>query len=398
VPTFTLPIAMLAVVIATTSSNGQTLGDAARKAQQTRPAATKSYSDKDLKPVDADPLSTSDTFDTPAPTGPALSREEIVRRVSPAVVTIRAGMATGTGFFVRRGLILTNHHVVGDERSVQVHLVDGTTASGTVTATASDADLALVRVTIGKEPAALPLGRSRQLQAGEDVIAIGSALGMLQTTVTRGIVSAIRSINGLTYVQTDAAINPGNSGGPLVDKYGRVVGVTTAKMNGAESLGFAIATDHVGPLLAGQTSVADRSKASSSNAELASAFKTSPGPDSDTRHAQVLTGFDNAMKVVARSADSVDSAWRQYVEVCGGTSAASSGSRGWFSVLDGRDVSGGDPRSSCRSYRAQIVDRGQQISTAVQQAEEIARREGLFPGETRDIRRKYWLDWSGWDR
>jgi len=313
-------------------------------------------------------------------------------------VTIRAGMASGTGFFVRPGLILTNHHVVGEERAVQVHLANGTTASGTVTTTASDADLALVRVSIPSEPPSLSLGRARQLQAGEDVIAIGSALGMLQATVTRGIVSALRNIGGLTYVQTDAAINPGNSGGPLVDTHGRVVGITTAKMNGAEALGFAIAADHVGPLLAGRTSVADRAAAGRGDGQLASAFNATPGSDSDAQHGQSLSAFEAVVKAMARHADATDDGWRQYVAMCGATPGAGSGSRGWFGLWQGRDSSGNEARSSCRSLRDQIVSRGAQISSAMEQAEELARREGLFPGETRDIRRKYAMDWPGLDR
>ncbi|WP_410962429.1 trypsin-like peptidase domain-containing protein, partial [Salmonella sp. SAL4355] len=76
----------------------------------------------------------------------------------------------------------------------------------------------------------------------EEVIAIGSP-GMggqrsLEATVTRGIVSGIRSMGGTVVLQTDAALNPGNSGGPLVDMQGRVVGVNTAKLQGTESIGF----------------------------------------------------------------------------------------------------------------------------------------------------------------
>ncbi|HAK55805.1 MAG TPA: hypothetical protein DCP38_10040, partial [Acidobacteria bacterium] len=78
------------------------------------------------------------------------------------------------------------------------------------------------------------------------------ALGLLENTVTRGIISAVRRVGGTTFLQTDAAINPGNSGGPLLDTSGRVVGITTLKFGAqAESLGFAVAADHAAPLLAG---------------------------------------------------------------------------------------------------------------------------------------------------
>ena len=100
----------------------------------------------------------------------------------------------------------------------------------------------------------LPLGQVASVRTGQEVIAIGSALG-LQNTVTRGIVSARRQAGRVVLLQTDAAINRGNSGGPLLDRNGVVLGVTTLKMGGqAEGLGFAVAADHVdragrGPLV-----------------------------------------------------------------------------------------------------------------------------------------------------
>src|SRR5262249_28205020 len=99
----------------------------------------------------------------------------------------------------------------------------------------------------------LAMGSSARARAGREVLALGSPLG-LQNTVTRGIVSAVRQVGGLTLVQTDAAINPGNSGGPLIDRRGQVVGITTLGMRSAvaQGLSFAIAIDHARLLLAGQ--------------------------------------------------------------------------------------------------------------------------------------------------
>ena len=87
------------------------------------------------------------------------------------------------------------------------------------------------------------MGSIDDVAVGQDVVAIGSAF-LLEATVTRGIVSAIRTANDVTFVQTDAAINPGNSGGPLLNSYGEVIGINVAKLAGAESLGLAIAADH----------------------------------------------------------------------------------------------------------------------------------------------------------
>jgi S1-C subfamily serine protease len=96
----------------------------------------------------------------------------------------------------------------------------------------------------------LELSSIGRVRPGQEVIAIGSALGVLQNTVTRGIVSALRNDGGVMLLQTDAAINPGNSGGPLLDRSGRVVGVNSMKVGGAAaSIGFAVAADHVRTLV-----------------------------------------------------------------------------------------------------------------------------------------------------
>src|SRR5581483_7903107 len=98
----------------------------------------------------------------------------------------------------------------------------------------------------------LPLGTVNTVRPGQEVLAIGLALGVFQNTVTRGIVSAIRRAGPAVVLQTDAAINPGNSGGPLLNRNGEVIGINALKITGsAESLGFAIAIDHAKSLLGG---------------------------------------------------------------------------------------------------------------------------------------------------
>src|SRR6185503_8966058 len=96
----------------------------------------------------------------------------------------------------------------------------------------------------------LPLGSVRTVRPGQEVIAIGLALGVFQNSVTRGIISAVRRAQRTVMLQTDAAINPGNSGGPLLNRQGEVIGINTMKISGAaESLGFAVAVDHARSLL-----------------------------------------------------------------------------------------------------------------------------------------------------
>ncbi|MDP1569053.1 MAG: trypsin-like peptidase domain-containing protein [Vicinamibacterales bacterium] len=178
--------------------------------------------------------------------------EDLVAGAIDAVVMVEAGQSRGTGFFVAPTLAITTAHVVGQHASVTLRLEGGATMAARVERLSTETDLALLRVPSPRPASAvLPLGSSRGLRAGQEVIVIGSPLG-LRNTVTRGIVSALRNASGVLLVQTDAAINPGNSGGPLLDRQGRVIGVATLKQGDAESLGFAVAIDHVQALIDGR--------------------------------------------------------------------------------------------------------------------------------------------------
>ena len=176
------------------------------------------------------------------------SEEETVIRVArtatPAVVSVTRRGGSGSGVIVRAdGIILTNAHVVGRAREVEVRTADGRTFTGEVLGLDESVDTAVVRVRATNLPAA-PLGDSDRLEVGQIAVAIGNPLG-LERTVTRGVVSATnRSPEGVGIaaglIQTDAAINPGNSGGPLLDSSGRVIGINTATYSGTTGLGFAV--------------------------------------------------------------------------------------------------------------------------------------------------------------
>ena len=135
---------------------------------------------------------------------------------------------------------------------------------------ARDLDLALLK--LSTPPADQPiasLGSAAGVRSGQEVVAIGSALGVLQNTVTRGIVSGVRQAGSVTLIQTDAAINPGNSGGPLVDRAGNVIGINTMGVAEAQGISFAVSVDHVRELLSGQhTSRTSATPASSLNQTL----------------------------------------------------------------------------------------------------------------------------------
>jgi 2-alkenal reductase len=172
-----------------------------------------------------------------------------VEKALPAVVTVLVqsgfGGGSGTGFFISEdGYVVTNNHVVEGARSIRVIYARGGTAPADLVGTAPEFDLAVLRVD-GPVPAVVEWGDSRVLPLGAHLIAIGSALGQYQNTVTSGILSGFnRQLAGMSgLLQTDAAINQGNSGGPLINLAGQVIGINTLVARGqgdVQGLGFAI--------------------------------------------------------------------------------------------------------------------------------------------------------------
>lgn len=204
--------------------------------------------------------------------GGKLSSEEIIEKVSPSVVAITTYVnyqnyqaeGMGSGIIIREdGYIVTNAHVVEGAKGITVQLGDGTSYEGRLVGSDSKTDLAVVKVDAENLPAAT-FGNSDQVKMGEKVLAIGNPQSMdFAGSVTQGIVSGLnRQItaggqNGTTVthytnlIQTDAAINPGNSGGALVNEYGQVIGINSAKViaTGAEGMGFAIPSNEVKPIV-----------------------------------------------------------------------------------------------------------------------------------------------------
>lgn len=175
---------------------------------------------------------------------PGVSRAGVVSVALQSVATIGAGKSLGSAFFVsENGLLITNAHVVAGAQQIKVSTHGGDAYLASVVATETASDLALLRVK-GWSGTYLEFAAPNTYDVGNDVVAIGSPLG-LDGTVTRGIISAKRTVDGVKLLQIDAAINPGNSGGPLVDDQGRVVGVNTWKIRNerAESLGFAVSAE-----------------------------------------------------------------------------------------------------------------------------------------------------------
>ena len=182
--------------------------------------------------------------------GMVLSERDAIAKVMPSVVHVGTSTAAGTGFVVRDDLVATNAHVVRTAATVEVRAQDGRTFEGRVVARDARQDIALVRLS-GSALPAVKAGNSKALRPGDGLIAIGYALDLRGgPSITRGVYSAHRTIQGGTYVQTDAPLNPGNSGGPLLSLRGEVVGMNTmatVNASGQEIVGlfFAVAVESI---------------------------------------------------------------------------------------------------------------------------------------------------------
>ncbi len=195
----------------------------------------------------------------------SINAKSISALVTPSVVSISvktaAGGGTGSGSIYKStsslSYIITNNHVVEDAATsgtIRVEFSDGSESAATIVGRDRMYDIAVLQVKKGNLPP-IALGDSSKVSVGEEVLAIGSPLG-LANTVTQGIISAINrpviagTLDSTSYVnaiQTDAAINPGNSGGALVDAKGRIIGVnsaiatlTSGGTSGSIGLGFSI--------------------------------------------------------------------------------------------------------------------------------------------------------------
>jgi S1-C subfamily serine protease len=400
VRTIATPIAVVAIAAAGIyfwyhSRTGTPPKNAAAQREAARPTAFPGGTSPLSAPV---PSAAADANEKPpvvANAEPPASLEDMVAAATPAVVMLETPTMRGTGFFVKRDLIVTNAHVIRGATMVKLKFADGRNGMATVSSVGEGVDLALLQPNPGSEGSTvLEISSVGHVRSGQEVVAIGSAMGVLQNTVTRGIVSAMRQDGRVMLIQTDAAINPGNSGGPLLDRAGRVIGVNTMKMGAAASIGFALAADHVRTLI---DAPPNPPSVFASDAQVPGALPDQPSTPADGTRSPALADFEMQLKKISQRADQVDDYWERFKKACNVSAPARRGDREWFGVWSQRpDVQANV--ADCSVWMSDVVQISSAVRNAVVLGDESARRAGVLPGQIRTLHHKYRLDWDGWDR
>ncbi|MFG6462242.1 S1C family serine protease [Roseateles sp. DXS20W] len=172
--------------------------------------------------------------------GGALKNQAQLRN---AVVTLETASGSGSGFFIdKTGHLLTNAHVVRGAKYARIKLQNGDKAVAEVVRVNEQTDVALLKTAL-TDGDALALRNGPALEVGSDVYAIGSPLGVLNNSMTRGVLSADRVLQGRRVLQSDAAVTFGSSGGPLLDGDGRVVAITRGGVEAGKGFNFFIPID-----------------------------------------------------------------------------------------------------------------------------------------------------------
>lgn len=319
--------------------------------------------------------------------------EDMVDSAMPSIVLVETTGGRGSAFFVQRDTLITNVHVVQQDSYVTLRRMDGSTISARVHTRAPAFDIAVLKVA---QPSPsqpfLPMGSTSQLKPGQEVIVIGSALGTLQNSVSRGIVSGLRNSGGVTLVQSDAAANPGNSGGPMLDRNGRVVGILTAGYRGQEGLNFAVAIDHARDIIDGR-----ETNLGSGQAGLASIEPMQPGgqaAESDRRQQQGEQDFLKRVASAEQAAPQLDSAWQRFRSICYKSPIRGSYDREWFAMFAPGGIPG-DAGAGCVEYFQGMQREMNKFRDYMRTAVQDARRANVLPGTIRDTLRARRLnhDW-----
>ena len=233
-----------------------------------------------LTPFAALVLASPPALRSQQPTRPAPINIPVARK---AVVTIQALdasgqlMASGTGFFVTEGFVVTAAHVLEDAAGCRIEMSDGQQQRCAVAAADTAKDVAMLTVS-GSPPSTLRWGSSESMKDGDEVTVISNPLGQLPGTVSRGIISASRVVRGTKLLQISAAISHGSSGAPVLNARGQVIGIVRSTIEAGQSLNFATATDAIRNLNNDQVAVADGQALLTPKNIVASAGNAGGGP------------------------------------------------------------------------------------------------------------------------
>jgi len=319
--------------------------------------------------------------------------ESLVQRVLPAMVQVESSSGRGSAFFVTPDTLLTNAHVVSGNSSVTLRFANGDSASARVATLSSEFDVAVLKAWTPKpDQVVIPLSPQGAPPTGQEVIAIGSPLGM-QNTVTRGIISGLRQIGPVTFLQTDAALNPGNSGGPLLDRKGVAVGISTSGIRQAQGLNFAVAIGHASALLEGRSPALG---VSHSGAERAiQRLETNVPSESDRQRLVGTQRYEITLGRVSARVANLDNQWERFKARSFEGRILGSYEHGWFALWE-KDALQGQVRVGHEGVLEELRRNAEEIRSQMQAAEEEARRADVYPGVRRELRQKYRLESSRW--
>lgn len=335
--------------------------------------------------------------EVPAPAAARLERDEIVARALPAVLLVETAGGRGSAFFVAADRAITNAHVLGAASYATVVNQDGDRFEAFVETRSTDFDLAVLRVRgLTREPAILALGSALQVRPGQELLAIGSPLGLLQNSVTRGILSGLRRVGPTLVLQTDAALNPGNSGGPLLDRDGRVVGINTSVLRGNPGLNFAVAADHAQALLEGRPPALPEAAFRRDGEPLPNLRPERPS-DSDQLRQTGIRAYEARLARLAAGTGRLETGFATFL--AGAYQGRHGGTAGrTFQLLT---EPGAFPGAWTPGAEARLGDY-RRLATALraefQAAEDEARRADVYPGTRRDLRTRYGLGDGWWER
>ena len=378
---------ILAVALAGAGGAGLALWMQGRKPAPAPPAQTPV-----LKPADSVPAI---QHETPAGTAPASSTEDIVAKAMPAVVVVETSSGRGSAFFVDRNRLITNHHVVVGQSYVKLRLSDNSTVDARIPATAPDYDLAVLQLMQpGPDHVFLPLGTVQEVRQGQEVLAIGTPLGVFQNTVTRGIVSSLRQVDKVVVLQTDTALNPGNSGGPLINHAGRVIGINTMGFRGSQGLNFAIAIDHAKALMEGRP--LQLAFAPPSNDGMKILLPGAGVSEADRIREEGTKRYAAQLAALARVSDQMESAFASFLAYDWDGKVVGTFDRNFYALWE-KDALQGGPVRGHEARTAALRQAADQLRSQLRDAEEQARRADVFPGTRRELRQRYRLDFRGWE-